>query len=155
MIRPAKIPDSEALTRLSFESKAYCKYPDEFFVTWSNELTITPDYIENNEVYLFENEGAIIGYYSIIELREDTEISESKLKKGFWLEHMFIEPHCIRKGIGTIPFNHKLDKSRNRSITELGILSDPNAREFYEKWVANIRESTLRLSPIEQPHGWY
>ena len=133
MIRPAKITDSEALTKISFESKAHWEYPDEFLATWSNELTITPDYLENNEVYLFENDGVIIGYYSIIELKEDTEISAIKLKKGFWLEHMFIVPYCIRKGIGTILFNHMLDRCRNRGITELGILSDPNAREFYEK----------------------
>ncbi len=133
MIRQAKTTDSESLTKISFESKGYWNYPNEFFDTWSKELTITPEYIKNNDVHIFENEGVIIGYYSIIELKEDIEISGIKLKKGYWLDHMFIEPQSIRKGIGTKLFNHMLDRRNKRGITELGILADPNAKEFYEK----------------------
>lgn len=133
MIRHAKIHKAEILTKISFGSKAYWDYPKEFYDIWSNELTIGSDYIQNNDVFVFENDGGIIGYYSIVELKDDIELSGVRLSKGFWLEHMFIEPQSIGKGIGTKMFDHLRKRCGSRGIHELGILADPNSRGFYEK----------------------
>ncbi len=46
---------------------------------------------------------------------------------------MFIEPLHIGKGIGSIMFNNLRERFVNEGIVEMGILSDPNARGFYEK----------------------
>lgn len=56
MIRHAEIHEAEILTKISFDSKAYWGYPKEFYDIWSNELTISSDYIQNNDVFVFENE---------------------------------------------------------------------------------------------------
>jgi GNAT superfamily N-acetyltransferase len=133
MIRPAKIQEAEILTKISFDSKGYWGYPKEFYDVWAKELTINSDYITNNDVFVFEKEGNIIGYYSIVELKDDIEISGIKISKGFWLEHMFIEPWSIGKGIGTKMFDHLRKRCGFRGINELGILADPNTRKFYEK----------------------
>ncbi len=133
MIRRAEIQEAEILTNISFDSKKYWGYPKEFFDIWSKELTISPDYIQDNDVFVFEKDGKIIGYYSIVELKDDIEISAVKINKGFWLEHMFIEPRSIRKGIGTKMFDHLRKMCAFRGINELGILADPNSREFYER----------------------
>lgn len=133
MIRRAKIQDAEILTQISFNSKGYWGYPKEFYDIWSNELTISTDYIQKNDVFVFENEGVIIGYYSIVELKDDIELYSVRISKGFWLEHMFVEPPSIGKGIGTKMFDHLLKRCRSRGINELGILADPNSRGFYEK----------------------
>ena len=95
MIRPAKQDEAIILTRISFESKGYWKYPNEYFAIWKQELTISPDYIEKNIVYVYQNSTTIIGYYSIVDLQEDIEISGIKLPKGFWLEHMFIKTRYL------------------------------------------------------------
>lgn len=139
MIRHAKIQEAEILTKISFGSKAYWDYPKEFYDIWLNELTISSDYIQNNDVFVFENDGAIIGYYSIVELKDDIEVSGIRISKGFWLEHMFIEPQSIGKGIGTKMFDHLRKRCGSRGITELGILADPNSRGFYEKMGCEYR----------------
>lgn len=133
MIRPAKPDDAPTLTRISFESKEHWGYPQEYFTIWKHELTINPGYIEKNNVYVYEIGGAIVGYYSIIELPEDIDVSGIKLQKGFWLEHMFIEPNHIGKGIGSTMFHHLQDRCREMGIGEIGILSDPYSRGFYER----------------------
>ena len=133
MIREAKIQDAEKITKIGFSSKGYWNYPKEFYETWSRELNISSGYIQNNDVFVFENNGKIIGYYSIIELKDDIEISGIKISKGFWLEHMFIEPQRIGKGIGTKLFEHLRERCASRGVYELGILADPNSRGFYEK----------------------
>lgn len=133
MIRPAKKEEAEILTKISFKSKGYWNYPQEYFDIWNNELTISPDYIEKNEVYVYELGGAVVGYYSFVELLEDIEISGIMIKKGFWLEHMFIEPENIGNGIGTKMFDHLRKRCLFKDVNELGILADPNSRGFYEK----------------------
>lgn len=133
MIRPAKKEEAEILTKISYKSKRYWNYPQEYFDIWKNELTISPEYIEKNEVFVFELSGAVVGYYSLVELPEDIEVSGITIKKGFWLEHMFIEPENIGKGIGTKMFDHLNKRCLLKDMNELGILADPNSRGFYEK----------------------
>jgi GNAT superfamily N-acetyltransferase len=133
MIRPGEKDEAQVLTRLSFESKGYWAYPKEYFDVWKPELTITPEYIEDNDVLVFESEGAIVGYYSIIKLENDLEVSGIKIDKGYWLEHMFIAPEYIGQGIGTMMFDHLRKRCETKGIPKLGILVDPNAKGFYEK----------------------
>jgi GNAT superfamily N-acetyltransferase len=133
MIRKAKIQEAGILTNISFSSKGYWNYPKEYYEIWSKELTIRADYIQNNDVYVFESDGEIIGYYSVVELKDDIEVSGITIGKGFWLEHMFIEPHSIGKGIGTKMFEHLRERCATIGINELGVLADPNSRGFYEK----------------------
>lgn len=133
MIRPAEISEAEILTRLSFESKGYWHYPEDFFGVWSDELTIRPDYIRKNDVFLFEKKHAVLGYYAIVELKDDIDIPGIRLQKGFWLEHLFINPQKIGTGIGTKLFDHLRNRCVSRGISELNILADPNSKGFYEK----------------------
>ena len=133
MIRPAKPNEAEALSRISFDSKGYWGYPEKYFETWKHELTISPDYIEKNAVYVYETGPDLAGYYAVVELTKDIEVSNIRLPKGFWLEHMFVEPRHIGKGIGSTMFRHLQDQCGEIGISELAILSDPHARGFYEK----------------------
>jgi GNAT superfamily N-acetyltransferase len=133
MIRQAKTEEAEILTKISFASKGYWRYPREFYDIWSNELTISSDYIQKNDVFVFEKDGVIIGYYTIAELKDDIEVSGVRISKGYWLEHMFIEPRNIGKGIGAKMFDHLRKRCGFRGINELGILADPHSRGFYEK----------------------
>lgn len=74
-----------------------------------------------------------VGYFSIVEFQQDLEVSGIKIKKGFWLEHMFIVADHIGKGIGTRMFDHLRKRCKVKGIHEVGILSDPHSRGFYEK----------------------
>lgn len=132
-IRPAKIEESGILTAISFASKRYWAYPDYFFETWKKELTISPDYIRQNRVFVFEDNGLIRAYYSLVILEHDIDFSGIVISKGHWLEHMFILPAFIRKGIGTKLFDHLKTICRQNRINTISILSDPNAKGFYEK----------------------
>ena len=133
MIRRAITADSAILTTISFASKGYWKYPEEYFETWKNELTITLEYIEKNDVFVYESQESIAGYYSIVILERDIEVSGITLSKGVWLEHMFVDPPNIGQGIGTRLFDHFRETCLAAAIIGVGILADPYARGFYEK----------------------
>lgn len=133
MIRPAVERDAEILTKISFESKAYWDYPKEYFENWKNELTIRPDFIKKNQVFVLENGREVIGFYSVAELLADIEAFGIMIEKGNWLDHLFISPMHIGKGYGEKMFMHLRNFCKEKGLTEIKIFADPNSRGFYEK----------------------
>ncbi len=132
IIRAAKIDEAHILSDISVKSKKYWKYPKSYFEIWKDELTVTPDYINDNDVFVFEKASKIIGYYSIVELKESMQISGVSIDKGFWLDHMFILPEYIGFGFGRKMFHHLTEKCEEKRIVTLSILVDPNSKGFYK-----------------------
>lgn len=132
-IREAVQRDHELLTHISFQSKQYWNYPLEYFDTWQNELTITEDYIADNIVFVVEANNTVIGYYSLVNLEQKITISGITLDKGYWLEHMFLLPEFIKQGFGSKMIAHFKTFCLDNGISKVHLLSDPNARAFYEK----------------------
>jgi GNAT superfamily N-acetyltransferase len=132
-IREAVVSDSEILTQISFAAKRHWNYPDQYFDSWKEELTITPAYIKNNRVYVAEANGRIVGYFSLVEIKNDFWAGKVFVSKGFWLEHIFILPEHIGKGIGTKLVAVLKLKCSEINIDKVKIFSDPNAKGFYDK----------------------
>lgn len=133
IIRAAKPSEADILTDISFNSKKVWGYPDPYFEIWRKELTITPDYLDENTVFVFEINRLIIGYYSIVALKHDIDTSGIRVEKGHWLEHMFIVSKYLKQGIGTKLFNHLRARCKTNHIHKISLFSDPNAKKFYEK----------------------
>lgn len=133
IIRPAKDTESGVLTNISFESKKYWNYPKAYFDVWRPELTITSDYINTNIVFVAEVDEKVVGYFSIVEVKEDFLAGQVMVSKGFWLEHIFILPEFIGQGIGTDLIANAKDICAKTNIDHLYIFSDPNAKGFYDK----------------------
>ena len=132
-IRKAMDGDEGKLTELSFASKNYWQYPDHYYTVWQSELTITGSYLEQNAVYVVEDNGIIIGYYSLMLLEKDLVLSMQTLNRGYWLDHMFVLPEFIGKGLGRKLFSHLCSMCTAEGIAGFKLLADPSAREFYEK----------------------
>lgn len=141
-IRRARTNDSEILTEISFASKRYWNYPEEYYEIWRDELTITQSYVDENIVYVALRDDKILGYFSIVEVKETFWVNEIEVLKGFWLEHIFIEPDYIGKGIGTKLIELAKVICKERGIEKVFIFSDPNSRGFYDEIGARyIQES--------------
>lgn len=132
-IRAATPEDADHLTRISFASKGYWNYPEAWYQTWCGELTITAGYIENNRVFVIEQDTAVIGYYSVVYLEKDHFVLGSALGQGYWLEHMFVAPEFIGRGAGTRMVGHLKSFCKKHRISRLAVLADPHSRGFYEK----------------------
>lgn len=133
IIRDALVSDSEILTQISFASKRHWNYPDQYFDSWKDELTITPAYIKNNRVYVAEANGRIVGYFSLVEIKTDFWAGKVFVSKGFWLEHIFVLPEYIGKSIGRKLIDVLKLKCSEININKVKIFSDPNAKGFYDK----------------------
>lgn len=132
-VRRAVPEDSHALTRLSFAAKGYWNYPQEYLNIWKDELTISAEYTEKNIVYAAEACSVLAGFYSIIHNKEDIVLGGSTISSGFWLDHLFILPRFIGKGLGTALIRHAKAVCGDIGCTRLNIFADPNSRGFYLK----------------------
>ncbi|MEE9431255.1 MAG: GNAT family N-acetyltransferase [Melioribacteraceae bacterium] len=142
-LKKANISDSEELTDLTKKSKAFWGYTAEQIEEWSEELTITKSFIEENQVVKLIVEQKIVGFYSYYNIDDD------KIK----LEHLFIHPKNIGEGYGRYLMNDFLKKVEDIKAKKVTLDADPNAEDFYKKFnfkVVGKLKSTIknRFLPI-------
>ncbi len=141
-IRYAEATDSATLTDISFRAKGHWNYPAEYMELWKDELIITPAYIGSHTVFVGELEDKIVGFYSLVEIQQDMNIGTILIENGTWLDHMFIRPEYIGKGIGTKFTTHMKAYLAEKKVDKVLIFVDPNATGFYEKNGAKFRRES-------------
>jgi len=122
-ILKATTKDHIRLTEITKKSKAYWGYSKEQMEKWSENLTITADYIKQNSVFNLVDENQIVGYYSYIKL-ENNEVE---------LDNLFVLPEYVGKGFGLFLMNDFLERMRNEKCKRIILDSEPNAEKFYQK----------------------
>ncbi len=122
MIRRAVPDESATLTRIALDAKRHWGYPDDWIKHWESDLTISSEFITNNQVYVAEQGGEIQGFYALC-------INDTKAE----LEHMWVAPKVIGTGIGKELFLDAMERAAGLRVREVEISSDPNAAGFYER----------------------
>jgi len=125
-IRRALPDEAETLTRIALDAKRYWGYPEHWIKHWESDLTVSSDFIRNNQVYVAEREGEIRGFYALC-------VSDNKAE----LEHMWVTPSAIGTGVGKELFLDAMDRAATLEVREIEISSDPNAAGFYERMGAS------------------
>ena len=122
MIRRATADDADALSDLAHRAKAHWGYPATWMREWDAQLTIIPGYLEMHDVWVSEEDGAIVGMCAL-EDRHDR-----------WnLEHVWVDPAAHGRGVGRALVLHALEEARRRHNGVVELLSDPYASGFYER----------------------
>jgi GNAT superfamily N-acetyltransferase len=122
--------DAPALTQIALEAKRHWRYPEEWMSIWTPVLTITPELIEQHEVYSAQLGGEVAGFYALVP-GEETML----------LEHLWVRPALIGRRIGRALFLHACERSRQLGFQRMLITADPNAQGFYERMGARqVRE---------------
>ena len=121
-IRKATSDEADALTTLAHLAKRHWNYPAEWIDYWKAELTITPEFIRDHQVFVAVIDQAIAGCCALV-------ISDALAE----IEHMWIDPNQMGKGIGRALFEHAQQRARELGFDELELSADPNAEGFYER----------------------
>lgn len=119
----SNIDDHIELTELTKKSKAFWGYSAEQIEIWGAELTISEEYIIENDVYQIVVDDQIIGYYAYL------IIDENKAK----LDNIFILPEFIGRKFGTYLMNDFFSRLRESEIDTITLDSEPNSENFYKK----------------------
>ena len=109
---------ADELSDIAFQAKSYWGYSSQQLDLWREFLTISPEYIQNNRVWVAVNESRKIVGFGAIEQGDE----------GAILEHLWVLPDCIGHGIGKRLFQYVASM-----IAEFVFTSDPHADDFYLK----------------------
>ncbi|MGI1768613.1 GNAT family N-acetyltransferase [Streptococcus uberis] len=120
IIKKANINQAELLSKIAFESKKYWGYSDEFMEKCREDLTVTPNYIENNLVKVIYSNQLVAGFYAF----------DFNLMK---LDALFVSPPFIGKKFGLLLMNDLIDELKDRQVKTFTLDSEPNALGFYKK----------------------
>src|SRR6266550_5092838 len=126
MIRRATTDDTATLTNIAHDAKRYWGYPQHWIEHWRDELTISNDFVSENEVYVLASDDEVRGFYALVVRNDKAE-----------LEHLWVTPKHIGTGVGKELFLHAMQRAAGRNVSEVQISSDPNAEGFYQKMEAH------------------
>jgi len=121
-IRTASTEDAATLTAIAHDAKRHWGYPEHWIEHWQDDLTISPEYVASNQVYVAEHEGELLGFYALIIRHDKAE-----------LDHMWVKPAHIGTGVGKELFLHAMQRAARENVSEVEIEADPNAEGFYRK----------------------
>jgi GNAT superfamily N-acetyltransferase len=118
----AKPQDAEALTEIAYASKRHWGYPERWIESWRDTLTIRAEFIAANAAWCAIEDSRAVGFYLLT--------SESD---GLHLDHLWIVPSAMGRGIGRALFEHAVEQTRQLGHRTLKIEADPNAEGFYAR----------------------
>ncbi len=110
------------MTGIAHDAKRHWGYPEDWIQHWHEDLTISSDFVSNNQVYVAECEGEIIGFYALV-------VGEQRAE----LEHMWVAPKHIGTGVGKELFIHAMQIAAGENVSAVEISADPNAEGFYQR----------------------
>ena len=85
----ARPGNAATLTDIALAAKRHWGYPERWIESWRRELTILPESIAGQEIYMAMATGQTVGFHA---LRSD----EERLR----LEHFWVVPRAMNNGIG-------------------------------------------------------
>jgi GNAT superfamily N-acetyltransferase len=142
------------LTEITMAAKRHWNYPGKWMQLWLPQLTISPEYISENEVWMAAEDDKVIAYYSLklqpviarsrkAATKQSPSIIQGLLRReehpprndgnDLWLDNLWVLPEHIGHGIGKQLFQHALEQGRTQNVSILKIEADPNAQSFYER----------------------
>ena len=122
-IEKAHTHDSQPLTELCISSKDYWDYGVNQIEKWKEELTITDQFINANQVFKLIVKDELIGFYAF------QPLSNEVIK----LTHLFIAPAYIANGNGRLLMSDFIQRMKKSDYEKITLDADPNAKKFYER----------------------
>jgi GNAT superfamily N-acetyltransferase len=132
----AKPHDAEALTEIAHAAKRHWGYPESWIAAWRDILTMRPEFLAANIARVAIDEERMLGFYVLT-----TEAD------GIHLDHLWVVPAAMGRGIGRVLFEHAMMQARGLGFDSIKIEADPNAEGFYQGMGA--RRTGTAVSEVE------
>jgi GNAT superfamily N-acetyltransferase len=132
----ARFEDAASLTEIAHAAKRHWGYPEAWVAAWRDTLTMQPQFITANASYVAVENGRSVGFYVL-----------TKDSDGAHLDHLWVLPSSMGRGIGRALFEHAATEVKRLGFLCMKIEADPNAETFY-KHMGAIRVGT-RISQLD------
>ncbi|MEZ4769880.1 MAG: GNAT family N-acetyltransferase [Caldilineales bacterium] len=119
-VSPARPHHAAELTHIAHAAKRHWGYPDAWMAIWRDQLTFTPQDVADRPTFVARGGDRCLGVYAL-----------SRTGDVACLEHFWVLPEAMGRGVGRTLFEHAVGQAQARGATLLEIESDPNAVGFY------------------------
>ena len=137
IIRDAALSEAKYLSDLSSRSKAYWPYDEEYLRQVALMTHVTENDILSWHFRIAEVDENVLGFSGVV-----------SVKGEYMLDHLWIEPAYIGKGIGKALFKDAVKCAKKMGWTKFTIAADPYAEKFYLKQGAKrIGERESKIKP--------
>lgn len=142
--RAATPEDAAELSAVALAAKKHWGYPPAWIALWRNDLTVNVARIERDYLLVAETTSQIAGFIGVSRDGSSAEI-----------EHLWVRPEFMGQGIGRALIGQALRWCEEAGVDRLQVVSDPNARGFYEALGARLtgEEASIpapRMLPVLQ-----
>jgi len=120
VLRRAAAGDADALSDLSFRSKASNGYDADFMEACRDELAVTSATLADGEVWVSETNGKPVGFFDI---RLEKDVLE--------VYSLYVDPDVKRSGIGRILWAALEERAVAMMAKAIELDADPAAVQFY------------------------
>ena len=120
VLRRAAAGDADALSDLSFRSKASNGYDADFMDACRDELAVTSATLADGEVWVSETNGKPVGFFDI---RLEKDVLE--------VYSLYVDPDVKRSGFGRILWAALEERAVAMMAKAIELDADPAAVEFY------------------------
>ena len=94
-LRPASSSEAAALTSIASAAKRSWGYPETWLEAWSEQLTVSAEFIANVPTFVARHAGDILGWGAVRVENTDAH-----------LDHLWVKPAAMHHGVGTALFQH-------------------------------------------------
>jgi len=122
VVRKAVRGDLGKLNELAVGSEAYWGYDEDHMSAFKRRYAIRNNHLEKGHVFVIEKNGGILGFYHL-----------TAKESGFELEHFYIDPRYLGKGLGQTLWGHLRAFCIHRRIREVTIVCNDLVKVFYLK----------------------
>ena len=126
--------EADALTEIAHAAKRHWGYPERWIQNWRDILTMRPEFIAENVAYCAREGARVLGFYLLTNEGD-----------GLHLDHLWIVPDAMGRGIGRALFQHALGQARRLNHRSFKIEADPNAEGFYMRMGAQRIGETVTI----------
>ena len=121
-IRRAKPEEANTLSEIAVAAKRHWNYPETWIEKWRDDLTISPDFVREHEMFVAVIGGQLAGCCALVMTEGLAEI-----------EHMWIRPEHMGSGVGRALFDRARRRAEEHGANMLELSADPHAEGFYER----------------------
>jgi len=120
-IRRAHPSEARSISELALRSKAHWAYNDAQLEVFREELSLSAADVVAHQAHVLLLDETLTGFYTLVPVGEG----------AVELQHLFVDPAQLRKGLGSELWRHALSTAREQCFSRMIIQSDPNAAGFY------------------------
>lgn len=121
-IRAARPDEAETLTALALRAKAHWPYDETLMAVFRRTIVLSADRIIEHYTLVHETGGTVDGVAQLVFRDGEAE-----------LDHLWVDPAAMGRGIGRRLFAAITDEARRRGARKLLLNSDPYAESFYSQ----------------------